>query len=99
MKEAYLHYIKYALNAGYKVAVECDGDVVLKSSSSYKKIKDEVQAWEAFITLVVRDVEKKVTVGWADVILEKGRIPEESISDYSVTPHNEAWEKAYYSTK
>ena len=98
MKQAYLHYIKHALNTGYKVAVMCDGEVVLKSSDSYKKIKNEVEAWEAFITLIVRDVEKKETVGWADVILEKGRTPEESISDYSVTPHNEAWEKDYYNS-
>ena len=96
MKKAYLDYIKYALQSGYKVAVLVEGEVALKSSDSYKAIKNEVEANDAIVSLMVRDVVKKETVAWADVLLEYGQRPEETILDYGVNDYNEAWAKNYY---
>lgn len=96
MKKAYLDYIKYALASGYKVAVMVEEEIVLKSSDSYKKIKEEVEAYDAIVSLLVRDVAKKETIGWADVILDSAQGAEESILDYDINDHNNAWAKAYY---
>jgi len=96
MQKAYLNYIKYALKQGYKIALEVEGEIVLKSSGSYKAIKDEVEAYDAEVVLIVRDVEAKETLGVAVVILEYGQEPEESIVDYTVTPYNDKWAEQYY---
>lgn len=96
MKKAYLNYINHALKSGYKVAVLVEGEVALKSSDSYQAIKSEVEAYDAIVTLMVRDVEKKETVAWAEVLLEYNQTPEETIMDYGVNDYNEQWAKNYY---
>lgn len=96
MKKAYLNYIKNALQSGYKVAVLVEGEVTLKSSSSYQAIKDEVEAYDAIVTLLVRDVEKKETIAWADVLLEYNQEPEETVFDYEPNDYNKNWAKNYY---
>lgn len=95
MKKAHLDYIKHALTSGYKVAVMVEGEVALKSSDSYKKIKDEVEAYDAIVTMLVRDVAKKETVSWADVLIEYGQKPEETICDYALNDYNESWIAQY----
>ena len=96
MKKAYLDYIKYALASGYKVAVMVEEEIVLKSSDSYKKIKEEIEAYDAIVSLVVRDVAKKETVAWADVILDYDQSPDETILDYNVNQYNQDWSDQYY---
>lgn len=95
MKQAHLHYIKYALSAGHGISVYVEGECELKRSTSYKAIKDEIEAWDDIPQLVVSDDAGEI-LGWALVNLwDAEEEPEGTIMDYSVTPYNEAWNEKY----
>lgn len=95
MKQAYLHYIKHALSAGHGISVYVEGECELKRSTSYKAIKEEVEAWDDIPQLVVSDDAGEI-LGWALAHLwDKNEEPEGTIMDYSVTPYNEAWNETY----
>ena len=96
MKQAYLHYIKHALEAGHTISVFVEGEYHLKRSTSYKAVKDEVEAWDDLPELVVRDGASKEIIGVAVVNLyDKADEPEGSIMDYTMSEYNNAWNKKY----
>lgn len=96
MKKAHLDYINYAMAQDFTISVFAQSEgYVLKRSKSYKAIKEELEAYDDIMELVVRNKEGE-QVGVAVVILEWNQEPDESISDYTVTPYNTQWEKQYY---
>lgn len=91
MQTAHLHLIKYALKQGHVISVWDGEEWQVKRSSSYKAIKEAIDSVEES-ELVIRNKEGE-RLGWARII-DQGT-PDETVSDYTLTPLMEAWEETY----
>ena len=91
MQTAHLHLIKYALKQGHVISVWDGEEWQVKRSSSYKAIKEAIDSVEES-ELVIRNKEGE-RLGWARII-DQGT-PDETVSDYTLTPLMESWEEAY----
>ena len=91
MQTAHLHLIKYALKQGHVISVWDGEEWQVKRSSSYKAIKDAIDSVEES-ELVIRNKEGE-RLGWARII-DQGT-PDETVSDYTLTPLMDAWEETY----
>ena len=91
MQTAHLHLIKFALKQGHVVSVHDGEEWAVKKSSSYKAIKDAVDSVEES-ELVIRTKEGE-KLGWAHII-DQGT-PDETVSNYTVTPFMDAWDELY----
>ena len=101
MQKAHLHLIKWAISKGYSVAVYGEGEFD-GIHSTYKDIKDNVEACDIGEMLLVRPSTKNKGK-WSRVvafayIFEHDQEPEETIYDYGVTEVSEEWAKAYEAT-
>ena len=91
MQTAHLHLIKFALKQGHVISVWDGEEWQVKRSSSYKAIKEAIDSVEES-ELVIRNKEGE-RLGWARII-DQG-IPDETVSDYTLTPLMDAWEETY----
>lgn len=94
MQKAHLNLIKYALAQGCTISVWDMGDWQVKKSTSYKAIKDAIESVEMSELSILNKEGKQV--GWA-LIIDQGE-PDETVSDYTMTPFMEAWEEHYNAT-
>ena len=108
MQKAYLHNIKAGLAAGYRLCI-IDGEEggVLAKTYSYKEAKEAVECmdvtyikWQRETTEEERAEGAKPfkSVAWFMVVLEWGRDPAETISDYSSNEIADQWDNEYYAT-
>lgn len=97
MEQAHRNLFKFAVSKGLKVAVVCgeEGDVLQKSTNSIKKFVEAVNSVD-FTNVVIRDTEKKETLGVASIMFDFPQTPDETINDYTVTPFMEEWATQYY---
>lgn len=91
MQKAHLHLIKYALARNCKISVWDGEEWQVKRSSSYKAIKEAIDSVEES-ELVIRNKEGE-RLGWARII-DQGT-PDETVSDYTLTPLMDEWEEVY----
>jgi len=98
MQKAHLHLIKWGLKRGYSAAVYGEGEFD-GVHSTYKNIKDNVEACdEGEIILVKPSVKKEgkwVRVASFAYVHEYDQEPEESIYDYAINEVSEQWAKDY----
>ena len=84
-------FIKSILADGHMISVWDGEEWQVKKSSSYKAIKDAVDSVEES-ELVIRTKEGE-KLGWAHII-DQGT-PDETVSNYTVTPFMEEWDGLY----
>ena len=93
MQKAHLNLIKYVLTKGCTISVWDGEEWQVKRSSSYKAIKDAAESVDE-AQFRIRDDQGNV-VGWALIIDDCSFAPDETVSDYSITPLMEAWNEQY----
>lgn len=96
MRNAYKHFIKYALNKGCNISVFDGEEWQVKRSTKQKDIIDAVESIEE-AELRVRDSEGN-KIAWASVI-PFGVEPDETIADYSANEFMQEWNDIFDSVK
>jgi hypothetical protein len=97
MKKAHQHLIKWGLNQGYTIQVECEGYTDYEGTS----FDDAVEAVESCDIGVIYFVEGTHTEGEPvylagfSYILEYDRSPDEIISDWGINEVSIAWDQDY----
>ena len=94
MKKAHLNLINYAIANGHTISVWDMGEWQVKKSTSYQDIKDAIDSVEMSELSILNNKGKQV--GWA-LIIDQGE-PDETVSDYTITPFMDAWEEHYNAT-
>ena len=91
--DAFKHYIHYALSKGYRVRV-FDGEE-WETATTLGGLIRVCESVDESTICVMTDDESRDVIGQANVLLEQVQQPEESVQDYTITPFNEGWQKAY----
>lgn len=110
MKEAHKHLIQWGLDRGYKIEVECEGEVDYEGIS-YNDAVEAVEAcdvgsiyfidglipegFEKDIGLITYSAGENNYVAGFGYVLEYHQEPDEIISDWGINEISEAWDKDY----